>query len=170
MAEKRPTGEEMRRKMKEEFKQDLRKRKEFLDSVQEFKRTKKLSDAVVEIQSAGEDDTDVWVEKLNRDSAMTEAKMEMAMDSSNVSTPDPKKEVAPATEAEMRKIQAAELVRQMKMQMEADNAAKSPATAPEQKTPEPPATPQAPDTPGGLDGRKDGGSDDLPVRKMMEDI
>ncbi|MBP6721135.1 MAG: hypothetical protein KA239_02370, partial [Bacteroidia bacterium] len=78
MAEKRPTGEEMRQKMKEEFKQDLRKRKEFLDSVKEYKRTKTLSDAVVDIQSGSEDDTDVWIEKVNEKTALSEAKMEMA--------------------------------------------------------------------------------------------
>jgi hypothetical protein len=166
MAEKRPTGEEMRQKMKEEYKRDLRKRKEFLDSVQEYKRTKKLSDAVVEIQSASEDDTDVWVEKLNEKSAITEAKMEMAMDSTNIDTPSPQKEVSAATEAEMRKIQAAELVAKMKAEMEAEKASKNPpveqAPAPENKVAENAPENKTPETPES--------KDDLPPRKLMNDI
>ena len=66
MAEKRLSGEEQRAKMKEAYKDDLRKRKQFLEDVKEHKRVKTLSDAVIEITSANEkDDTDVWVEKLN---------------------------------------------------------------------------------------------------------
>lgn len=160
MAEKRPTGEEMRQKMKEEFKQDLRKRKEFLESVKEYKRTKTLSDAVVEINNASEDDTDVWIEKVNEKSALSEAKMEMAMDSSSIDTPNPKQEVSPATEAEMRKIQAQELVRQMKAEMEAANAPVTPPVEPKVETPAPENKPV--DAPAS--------SDDRPARKMMEDI
>jgi hypothetical protein len=168
MAEKRPTGEEMRQKMKEEYKRDLRKRKEFLESVNEYKRTKKLSDAVVEIHNASEqDDTEVWVEKLNEKSAITEAKMEMALDSSSVDAPSPQNEVSPATEAEMRKIQAAELVRQMKAQMEAEQAKNNaPAAEPKAETPAPenktaPEN-QAPETPES--------KDEQPPRKLMNDI
>ncbi|MEY3444799.1 MAG: hypothetical protein RLZZ519_3080 [Bacteroidota bacterium] len=161
MAEKRPTGEEMRQKMKEEFKQDLRKRKEFLDSVKEYKRTKTLSDAVVNIQSGAEDDTDVWIEKVNEKTALSEAKMEMALDSSSIDTPSPKQEISAATEAEMRKIQAQELVRQMKAEMEGTTTPKTPPVEPKVETPAPDN--KAVDTPPA-------NVDDRPARKMMEDI
>jgi hypothetical protein len=169
MAEKRPTGEEMRQKMKEQYKQDLRKRKEFLDSAKEYKRTKTLSDAVVEIQSAGEDDTDVWVEKLNQDSAVTEAKMEMALDSTNVTPPSPKVEVSAATEAEMRKIQAQELVRQMKAEMEAENAPKTPPAA-KLETPTPPVEKKVEPPVENTNVDSPGTADDRPPRKLMDDI
>lgn len=159
MAEKRPSSEEMRQKMKEEFKRDLRKRKEFLDSVKEYKRTKKLSDAVVEITSASEDDTDVWIEKLNEKSALTEAKMEVALESSAMDTPSPKQEVSAETEAEMRKLQAQELVRQMKAEMEGQG--KKPGQEPQQETPAPETkTEDSPPAEG----------DDRPPRNMMEGI
>jgi hypothetical protein len=160
MAEKRPTGEEMRQKMKEEYKQDLRKRKEFLDSVKEYKRTKTLSDAVVDIQSGAEDDTDVWIEKINEKTALSEAKMEMAMDSSSIETPSPKQEVSAATEAEMRKIQAQELVRQMKAEMEGTANPQTPPVTPKTETPAPENKPVDLSV----------GNDDRPARKMMEDI
>lgn len=150
----------MRQKMKEEFKQDLRKRKEFLDSVKEFKRTKKLSDAVVEIQNATEDDTDVWIEKVNQESALSEAKMEMALDSTNVTPPSPQPQITAATEAEMRKIQAQELVRQMKAEMEAANTPKTPP-APQVQPETPVDTTQVnPPVP----------PDDRPPRKLMDGI
>lgn len=165
MAEKRPTGEEMRQKMKEQYKQDLRKRKEFLDSVKEYKRTKTLSDAVVDISNAAtQDDTDVWIEKVNEKSAITEAKMEMALDSSvDVEIVPPKQEVSAATEAEMRKIQAAELVRQMKAEMESEAVKNNPPAVVETPKQEAPATevPAEESMPAG---------EDLPPRKLLDGI
>lgn len=172
MAEKRPTGEEMRQKMKEEFKQDLRKRKEFLDSVKEYKRTKTLSDAVVDISNAAtQDDTDVWIEKVNEKSAITEAKMEVAMDSSiDVEVVPPKQQVTAATEAEMRKIQAAELVRQMKAEMEAEaakNAPKPEVAAPKEEVQTPKQENPAPEVP--TDSATPA-AEDVPPRKLLDGI
>lgn len=151
--------------MKEEYKQDLRKRKEFLDSVKEYKRTKTLSDAVVDISNAStQDDTDVWIEKVNEKAAITEAKMEVAMDSSvEVEVVPPKQQVSAATEAEMRKIQAAELVKQMKAEMEAEAAKSNPPAVVETPKQEAPAAevPAEESKPVG---------EELPPRKLLDGI
>ncbi len=175
MAEKRLSGEEQRAKMKEAYKDDLRKRKQFLEDVKEHKRQKTLTDAVVSITSANEnDDTDVWVERLNQESAVSEAKMEMALDSSGISTtsslPSEKERLA-LSDAEIRKIKAAELVAQMKAEMMGQS--NTPATPVTPVTPEPPKVELKKETPPEqkpLDPESGAPVDDRPSRKMLEDI
>jgi phage shock protein A len=168
MAEKRLSGEEQRAKMKEAYKRDLQQRKQFLDDVKEHKRQKTLTDAVVAITSANEqDDTDVWVEKLNEKSAISEAKMEMAMDSISVSGSPVVEEQArlAMSDAEIRKIKAQELVAQMKAEMEG-------ASHPPQSNPEPPKVELEKSTPENKVVEAESGAplDDRPSRKMLEDI
>ena len=168
MAEKRLSGEEQRAKMKEAYKKDLQQRKQFLDDVKEHKRQKTLTDAVIEITSANEkDDTDVWIEQLNQKSAMSEAKMEMALDSTNVSSSpiaDERERLA-MSDAEIRKLKAAELVAQMKAEM---MGSPKPQTAPE-----PPVVNLQKENPvesKPLDPEAGAPLDDRPSRKMLEDI
>ena len=154
--------------MKEAYKKDLQQRKQFLDDVKEHKRQKTLTDAVIEITSANEnDDTDVWIEQLNQKSALSEAKMEMALDSSNVSSSpiaDERERLA-MSDAEIRKLKAAELVAQMKAEMA---GSPNPQTAPEaplvnlQKEGPVQSPPTDPESGASLDDR--------PSRKMFEDI
>lgn len=168
MAEKRLSGEEQRAKMKEAYKKDLQQRKQFLDDVKEHKRQKTLTDAVIEITSANEnDDTDVWIEQLNQKSALSEAKMEMAMDSASVSSSpiaDERERLA-MSDAEIRKLKAAELVAQMKAEM---TGAPKPQT-----NPEPPIVNLQKENPvesKPLDPESGAEIDDRPSRKMLEDI
>ncbi len=168
MAEKRLSGEEQRAKMKEAYKDDLRKRKQFLEDVKEHKRVKTLSDAVIEITSANEkDDTDVWVEKLNEKSALSEAKMEMALDSTEVarSPAVEEKERLAMSDAEIRKIKAAELVAQMKAEMMGQSNPKSNAEPPKVEL----KKETAPEVPA-VDPESGALTEDRPSRKMLEDI
>lgn len=128
MAEKRPSGEEIRQKMKEEFKKDLRARKEFLGKVEELRQKQKLTNAFVEITEAGNDDTDEWIAKINQETAMNEAKAEVAYDSAQMAEEERKKaEETALMEAEMQKIAAKEMVERMKAEM-AGEATESPAS------------------------------------------
>jgi hypothetical protein len=169
MAEKRLSGEEQRAKMKEEYKKDLQKRKQFLEDVKEHKRQKTLTDAVISITSANEnDDTDVWVEKLNQESAITEAKMEMALDSSGMSSSSPvadEKERLALSDAEIRKIKAAELVAQMKAEMSGQSNPQSNPEPPKVELKKEP-TPETKQ----VDPESGTSVDDRPSRKMLEDI
>jgi phage shock protein A len=168
MAEKRLSGEEQRAKMKEAYKDDLRKRKQFLEDVKEHNRVKTLSDAVINITSANEnDDTDVWVEKLNEKSALSEAKMEMALDSANVSSSpiaDERERLA-LSDAEIRKLKAAELVAQMKAEMLGQSQPQTNAEPPKVELKKEVAPESKP-----LDPESGAALDDRPARKMLEDI
>ncbi|MEL6732888.1 MAG: hypothetical protein AAFP83_17285, partial [Bacteroidota bacterium] len=66
------TGEEKRNKMKEEYKEELKKRKEFLDQAKKLRSSRKINDAIQQITGAiNNDDSDEWIDKLNMDSAVT---------------------------------------------------------------------------------------------------
>ncbi len=161
--ERKPTGEEIRQKMKEEYKKDLRARKEFRGKVEELRKQQKLTKAIVEITEAGNDDSDVWIDQLNQETALNEAKTEMAIDSVEIAAEEAKKEEAFAmSEAEMEKIKAAEMVAQMKAQMAGESDVQTPKVDVEAKAEtEAPAVEEveAPDH-----------NDHRPARKMMDDI
>ena len=78
MSDKHLSGEEKRKKMKEEIKKDLRTRKEFLSKVKNLRQQNKIVKALNEMDV--EDDTDDWIRKLDEETAFTEAKMEIAME------------------------------------------------------------------------------------------
>lgn len=167
MAEKRLSGEEQRAKMKELYKKDLRARKEFLENVKEHKRQKTLTDAVLNVTGALEnDDTDVWVDQLNKESAMSEAKMEMALDSATSAPEVTEQERLAMSDAEIRKLQAAELVAKMKAEMEA--AAKGPSTPEAPKEEAKPAV-EAP-APPATDAESGTSAEDRPNRKLLDGI
>ena len=110
------TGEEKRRQLKEQYKRDLLARKEFLDKAKQLRKSQKMNQAITEITSSlNMEDTDAWIEHLNRESAITEAKMELSLDLAQESGEDVLK--AQAMEAEQQKLSAEMLVLQMKKEM-----------------------------------------------------
>lgn len=110
------TGEEKRRLLKEQYKRDLLARKEFLEKAKQLRKSQKMTGAITEITSSlNMDDTDVWIEHLNRESAITEAKMEVSMDLAKEAGEDLLK--AQVSEAEQQKLSAELLVLQMKKEM-----------------------------------------------------
>ena len=109
------TGEEKRRILKEQYKKDLQKRKEFLEGAKRLRHTKKLNDAVTDLTSSlTNDDSDEWIEKLNQESALTEAKMEMHLDEQSSVTAELEKL---AKEAEAERFSAEQLILDMKREM-----------------------------------------------------
>ena len=109
------TGEEKRKQMKEAYKQELKKRQEFLDQAKKLRSSRKINEAIQQITGAmTNDDSDEWIEKLNMDSAVTEAKMDMFLDS----TRDTSKKIDQlANETELAKSSAQNLIDEMKKEM-----------------------------------------------------
>ena len=112
------TGEEKRRLLKEqmkaEYKQDLQKRKEFLEGAKRLRHSQKMNDAVSDLMKGFEDDSDEWIEKLNQGSALSEAKMDMMLDSASSTSRELDKL---AKEAEAEKFSAENLLKEMKKEM-----------------------------------------------------
>lgn len=129
MSDKHLSGEEKRQKMKEEFKKELRARKEFLNKVKGLRRTQSINKALESMNV--EDDTDQWIEKLNQETAFREAKTEMALETAGASNLEsgttPEQELA-ISEEEMQKIAAEQMVARMKAEMlaEAEGGVASP--------------------------------------------
>ena len=108
------TGEEKRKLLKEQYKRDLQLRKEFLDKAKAMRPTSRINKSLNEMMEAFNDDSDEWIGKLDEDSALTEAKFEMALDAAA----DAEKELTTlAHEAELEKLRARKLVEQMKRDM-----------------------------------------------------
>lgn len=125
------TSEEKRRLLKEQYKRDLKERKAFLDKVEKLKRSKKLNDAVQNITSSlTDEDSEEWISKLNHETALTEAKLDMALDDANQ---EQKRLEKLAQQAEAEKFQALDLVQRMKREM---GLAEDEGPAEEQKTSE----------------------------------
>lgn len=111
-------GEEERKrqreKMKEEYKRELLKRKEILEQAKRMRSSRNINEAIQGLTGALNDDTDDWIRKLDQESALTEAKFEMAMDSAELSTNELEKK---RKEAEAEKFSAEQLVDEMKREM-----------------------------------------------------
>lgn len=112
------TGEEKRKKLKEEmkasYKRDLQKRKEFLDAAKQYRHTHKLNEAVTDLVSGLNDDSEDWIDRINQKTAVTEARMEIALDEAG----EVKKELDKLEkQAQAEKFSAEELVKQMKKEM-----------------------------------------------------
>ncbi len=137
MSNKELTGEEKRQKMKEQFKKELRERKEFLNKVKGLRRTQSINKALEGMRM--EDDTDQWIEKLNQDTAFIEAKTEIALNTtipSSVTANDPTLgQDLTISEEEMQKIAAEQMVERMKAELKAevDGRIASPDPAPERE-------------------------------------
>ena len=78
MSDKNLSGEEKRKLLKEQYKKELRERKEFVSKVKNLRQMQRINKALAEMTA--EDDTDEWIRKLNEETAFTEAKMEIALD------------------------------------------------------------------------------------------
>lgn len=102
--------------MKEQFKQDLRQRQEFLKKVQNLRSQQNILKAIEGMKM--EDDTDEWIRKLDEETAFREAKMEMALENA----PKEAETHAPDPGPEMEKLIAEEMVRKMKEQMAAEKS------------------------------------------------
>ena len=106
------TSEEYRNMLKEQYKKDLRERKQFVEKVQELKKQEPLLKAIEALNV--EDDSDDWIEKLNQQTAFMDAKTELAADS----IAQHQQQVEHThTEAELQKIAAQQLLIEMKRQM-----------------------------------------------------
>ncbi|MEZ4829483.1 MAG: hypothetical protein R3C61_24835 [Bacteroidia bacterium] len=113
------TSEERRRllkeQMKQEYKDDLKKRKEIEENMKVMRHTRKLNEAITEITSGlTADDSDEWIDKLNQSSVLSEAKLEMALDTNSAVS----KEVENLeNQAKAEKFAAEQLILDMKRQM-----------------------------------------------------
>lgn len=108
------TGEEKRREMKEQYKRDLKLRKEFLEKAKTLRSQQNINKAISEMMEGMNDDSDDWINQLNQETALTEAKFEMALDQAKEAE-QKLKDIA--NEAEMKRLQAESLVQQMKRDM-----------------------------------------------------
>jgi|GEM_PF-2556287 len=109
--DKNLSGEEKRRKLKEEYKKDLLARKQFRQKVNRLKNLQKINKAL-ENMVTDNDDTDDWIRKLDEETALNEAKVEISLDSILNETEEKQKKIV--DEAEMKKINAKNLVEEMK--------------------------------------------------------
>ncbi|MEM6263333.1 MAG: hypothetical protein AAGI38_12550 [Bacteroidota bacterium] len=108
------TGEEKRKQLKEQYKQDLKKRKEFLNKVKGARNMNTMNKAVGGILDGLNDDSKDWIDKLNEETALTDAKMDMALEGSG-STLEAVEQLA--KEAEAKALTAQQMVEQMKREM-----------------------------------------------------
>lgn len=108
------TGEEKRKQLKEQFKRDLKLKKEFLAKAKKLRQMQNINKALGDLESQTKDDSDDLIAQLNQETALTEAKLEMAMDEAHEQQ---KKLEMLAKEAEMAKISAMNMVDEMKKEM-----------------------------------------------------
>lgn len=81
--EKKLSSAELREKMKEEYKRELLARKQILEQAKQANKTAKLAQQLQDIEKMANlkdtDDTDEWIRRLNEISALSEAKLDIAM-------------------------------------------------------------------------------------------
>lgn len=111
MDEKHLSGEEKRKKMKEQFKKELLQDLEFKRKVQEMKKMSQIQKALENMNYA--DDSDEWINKLNEKAAISDAKLEIAFDDIEQKAKESK------LEDELNKIIAEEIVNETKNEMNA---------------------------------------------------
>jgi hypothetical protein len=111
-------GEEERKKrkeqIKEEYKRELQKRKEILEQAKRLRHSRNINQAIEGITGALNDDTDEWIYKLDQESSLTEAKIDLAMESAASSVDELEKE---RKQAEADKFSAEQLLKEMKQDM-----------------------------------------------------
>lgn len=128
MSDKELSGEEKRRQMKEDFKKELQQRKEFMNKVKGLRRMQSINKALDDMTP--EDDTQDWIDRLNTETAFSEAKTEMALDSAHAAAEKSEEEARfQMSEAEMQKLAAEEMVRKMKAEMAAEAEAATAGTS-----------------------------------------
>lgn len=120
MSDKELSGEEKRRRMKEQFKKTLREKKEFQEKVNKLRRLQNINTALDGMKM--EDDSQDWIDRLDQETAFNEAKTEMALENAEQAAKDRADEAeikaaVAMSEAEMQKLAAEEMVRKMKEEM-----------------------------------------------------
>lgn len=180
MSDKHLSGEEKRAKMKEEFKKDLRKRKEFLEKAKRLRQLKRINQALENMGYS--DDTDELIRQLDEETAFNEAKLELATESArtiNVPIEGPDGEIDPPvpqpSEEELQRLAAEELVRQMKAEMmgEAETGVENPVEvdiSSESDAQTENEVSIGEDSPTAEVDESSDDDDDRPFRKMMDDI
>lgn len=108
------TGEEKRRKLKEQFKRDLKMRQEYLEKVKKLRQMRNVNKALTDMTDAFNDDSDQWIEQLNQGTALSEAKLDMALEQEQRAQ---QKLEDLANQAEQEKLNAKNMVEQMKREM-----------------------------------------------------
>ncbi|MDX2062677.1 MAG: hypothetical protein SFY70_06425 [Bacteroidia bacterium] len=87
------SGAELRAKLKEEYKRELLARKQWLEQAKQANRTAKLANEMSKLEQMANlgdsDDTDEWIRRLNEVSALSEAKLELALDAPTPETATP---------------------------------------------------------------------------------
>lgn len=157
--DKNLSGEEKRRLMKEQFKQELKGRKDFIQKVENLRKLQNINKALDNMNY--QDDSDEWIGKLNQESAFTEAKMEIALESAS------SVQEGVANEKDIEKFVAEELVKQLKREIAIEKG---------EILPEEPAAKTAADATDSADAENasenggGSGEDDRPHRKMLEDL
>lgn len=110
------TGEEKRRILKEQYKKELLERRAFIEKAKALRKMQRINKAITDMESAMHDDSDEWIDILNQESALSEAKMEMIMEEAGVAEEQNKLDEI-QMQAEMAKKSAEDLVRQMKIEL-----------------------------------------------------
>lgn len=110
------SGEEKRRQLKEQYKKELKERRDFIEKAKALRKMQRINKAITDMESAMHDDSDQWIDILNQETALSEAKMEMLMEEASVSE-ERKKLDEIHMQAELAKKSAEDLVRQMKIEL-----------------------------------------------------
>lgn len=106
------TPEEQRNLLKEQYKKELREKKQFLEKVEQLKKQQPLLKAIEGLKV--EDDSEEWMDKLNQETAFMEAKTELAMDA----VQEQKKQLDSLEhKVALEKLAAEQLIIEMKRQM-----------------------------------------------------
>jgi hypothetical protein len=108
------TGEEKRRQLKEQYKRDLKLRKEFLEKAKTLRHQGRINKALGDMLEGMNDDSQDWIDQLNQETALSEAKFDLFVDQASEAE---KKAEQIAKEAEMQRIQAESMVEKMKREM-----------------------------------------------------
>ena len=108
------TGEEKRKILKEQYKKELQLRKEYLEKVERLRKLKNVTGALTSMEGALNDDSEDWIGKIDQETAIMEAKTEMALDS-QAAVEQQIQQLE--QEGQMEKITAKDLVEQMKREM-----------------------------------------------------
>ncbi|MBX7242233.1 MAG: hypothetical protein K1X92_10825 [Bacteroidia bacterium] len=106
------TSEEYRNMLKEQYKKELREKKQFLDKVDQLKKQQTLMNAIENMKP--EDDSEDWVNKLNEETAFMEAKTELAL---TLQEEQKKQLESMEHQVELEKLAAQQLILEMKKQM-----------------------------------------------------
>lgn len=78
---KKLSSEEQREKMKQEYLQELKLRKQLLDQIQHAKKMYKISENLEQVLKLAQisDDIDEFIQKLNSSSELSEAKLDLSL-------------------------------------------------------------------------------------------